>query len=124
MAYKLCKYNDGINSLRDIRQILTNTKANPYPVRFQNGVVVGEDLRGAPIRAGLPRLTWHWDWLRRADYGILLDYVGLVYIETVMPNGNSARFRALMSIPEEPETLTMSRCGPVDVLFTMLIEVA
>lgn len=123
MGYKLCKYSDGIGALTDIREILANTAANPFPASYQSfSEVVGTDLNGAVIKAGLPRVTWHWDWLDRADYNALTAFVGRVFIETPDASGTFARYSAVMSIPTEPEPLTMRRCGPVDVLFTMLIR--
>ncbi len=115
------KIGDSVETLTDITTLLTETRAEPFPAPFQDyAEVVGKDLNGAAIKAGLPRAKWHFDWLTRADYAVLKAYEGVCYIATNEGDDTYANYLAVMSVPEEPEPLAGHRCGPVDVEFTML----
>ncbi len=107
--------------LADITTLLTDTQAEPFPAAFQDyAEIVGKDLAGAPIKAGLPKAKWHFDWLPRGDYAILKSYAGACYIATNKGDDTYANYKAVMSIPEEPEFLPGHRVGPVDVEFWSL----
>ncbi len=107
--------------LADITTLLTDTGAEPFPAAFQDySEIVGKDLTGAPIRAGLPKAKWHFDWLTRDDYATLKSYEGVCYIATNEGDDTYANYKTVMAIPEEPEFLSGHRVGPIEVEFWSL----
>lgn len=62
------------------------------------------DLNGAPIEAGFPTATWHWDRLSQTDYNTLLGFIGVCYINTRKNQGGGATdyatFSAIMPRPK------------------------
>jgi hypothetical protein len=117
-SYKICTTLVG---LADITTVLTGTQVEPFPAAFQDyAEIVGKDLTGAPIKAGLPKAKWHFDWLTRGDYAILKSYEGVCYIATNEGDDTYGNYKAVMAIPEEPELLQGHRVGPVEVEFWSL----
>lgn len=107
MAYKICSEADwiasGASALVDVTTLLTDTQAPPafpHPPLLE---IVGNDLNNAPVEAGLPSVTWHWDLLTRDDAAALMAFCpgasAVVYIETRGGDFDFADFKATMCRP-------------------------
>lgn len=137
--YRLTTQALGVNTLADIDAILDFTKTDPYPVMYQEYTdVLEQDNLGIPIEAGLPRASWHWDWLPQTDivalFGICPDASIPVYVRTRKNTGlryDYVIFTATMLrprigdmiLPETGEPFFPQRRGPVDVDFINLVAV-
>lgn len=137
--YRLTTQALGINTLADIDVILELTKTDPYPVIYQEFTdTVDNDNLGIPIEAGLPRASWHWDWLPQVDIvalqGICSGASAAVYVRTRKNTGlkyDYVIFTATMLRPrigdmilaEHGEPFYPQRRGPVDVDFINLVVV-
>ncbi len=115
--------------LTDVKTVLEGVSAvetggngsDPFPFPFQDySEIVGTDLNGAPIKAGLPRCKWHWDWLTREDYAALKAFEGTCYITTNKGDDTYADYLAVLTIPKEPEPMDGHRIGPVDIEFVQM----
>jgi len=121
-TFQLATLAQGVAGLRDVTELIEGG-VTPMPHTYQAySEIVGTDLTGAPIKAGLPKATWRWDWLSRADYALLKAYEGAVYLGTNRGDDTFGVFQAILTIPKEPEPLTGRMCGPVDLEFVMLAE--
>lgn len=116
----------GTAGMKDLCALIAEDPATTTYQEYSE--VVGEDLDGAPIEAGLPRAAWQWDRLSQAEFDALLDYTdpsasACVYIRTRVNMGASmpefATFLAVMHRPQsEPEGRIVHR--RVEVEFTAL----
>lgn len=137
--YRLTTQALGVGTLTAVDVLLPLTQADPYPVSYQEfAEVVDNDNLGIPIEAGLPRASWHWDWLPQADIQALLDICpstsAAVYLRTRENSGldyTFAIFTATMLRPRigdpilsefGPPIYPLPR-GPVDVDFISLVLV-
>ncbi len=108
---------------------LTSDGADPHPSQFvEYAEVVGTDLNGAPIEAGLPRCTWNWSEMDAAGFDALTDYfttnAGIVYIQTrtnvyASDAYTFATYKARMARPRG-ETVPGKRYSGVTIEFTMM----
>lgn len=108
---------------------LSDDGTDPHPTTFiEYSEIVGTDLNGAPIEAGLPRCTWRWEQLDAKGFDALMDvYVnnsGVVYITTRknVYSGTAytfANYKARMSRPTG-DTIPGKRYSSVEIQFTAL----
>ncbi len=118
------KIGSTLETLTAIEEVLTDTDPDgiyPFPFKFRSyAEIVGKDLTGAPIKAGLPFAGWHFEWMSRTDYATLKAFEGVCYLTTNEGDDTFADYQAVMAIPEEPEAVEGHRVGPVDVEFWSL----
>ena len=121
-TFQLATLAQGTAGLRDVTELLEGG-ATPMPHTYQAySDIVGTDLTGAPIMAGLPKATWHWDWLSRADYALLKTYSGGCYVCSNLGDDTFGVFQAVLAIPKEPAPITGRLCGPVDLEFVQMVR--
>lgn len=126
--YKIATLAQGVGGLQNVSDLLTETHAEPFPAPYQDYTeIVGADFNGAPVRAGLPRCSWQWEWLPQADYNVLLGYLGAVYIQTTVDTGDGEyelkTYLATMIQPDAPpERQTGKRRGAVRFDFVAMEE--
>ncbi len=108
---------------------LSDDHTDPHPTTFQEySEIVGTDLNGASIEAGLPRCTWHWDELDAKGFDALCDQFaaasGVRYIttRTNVYSGSAYTFQNYLCVMARPkgETIPNKRYANVEVQFTML----
>lgn len=134
--YRLGTYAAGLAAIKSIDDIVV---AEPYPITYlEYTEVVDVDNLGIPIEAGLPRASWHWDWLPQADLEALATLCPgasvAVYVRTRQNIGVRYQyqiFTATMLRPrvgdmiqsEAGEPYYPQRRGPVDIDFINLVVV-
>lgn len=137
--YKLGTYAGGVGGMVDLCALLDTTKTDPYPTTYQEYTEqLDPDLNGAPIEAGPPVASWHWDWLPQPDIDALQSICSgasaQVYMRTRVNTGvqyDWQTFTALMLrpaigdmiAPEAGKPLFPQGRGPVDVQFLNLVAV-
>lgn len=115
--HKLATLAQGVAGMHDICNLL-NVGIDPVSTFQEYTEVIGNDLNGAPIEAGLPQATWAWDVMSQSDFQYLLNFIGAtgsgsVYVRTRNNSGESgydfANYLAVMTRPvaEEREGLLM-----------------
>lgn len=75
-----------------IKDLCLYAAEDPEATYQEYSEVVGQDLNGANIEAGLPRASWRWAQLSQAEFDALLDFTGgaasaPVYIRTRVNTG-------------------------------------
>lgn len=119
---------NGIAGLKGICEIL-DIGVDPISTFTEYSEVVGTDLTGAPIEAGLPQAAWSWDVMTQTDFQRLLDYTSsgasaYVYIRTRNNTGESgldfANYLCVMARPQFSEREGLLVRG-VTVNFTALV---
>lgn len=125
---KIATQAQGVAGLQGICDVL-DIGVDPVSTFQEYSEVVGNDLNGAPIEAGLPMASWQWDVMTQTDFQRLLNYVSsgtsaYVYIRTRNNTGQSgvdaANYLAVMARPayEGREGLILRN---VTVNFTALV---
>lgn len=108
---------------------LSNDATDPHPTQFvEYSEIVGADLNGAPIEAGLPRCVWKWEQMDAKGFDALVDYYttygGIVYITTRTNVFAStvytfANYKTRMARPTG-ETIPNKRYQNIEIVFTAL----
>ena len=128
-VYAIGTLAGGVMGLADLNTIISNTDSDgiyPNPTPFTPYTqIVGQDLNGADILAGLPICEWDWSFLFKDDIDALLDYVTNnqptpVYIRTRTYDGSFANFAANMNVPLYDAPVNR-QCKNVKVKFTALV---
>lgn len=91
--------------------------------------VVGQDLNGSNIEAGLPRAAWTWAELSQSEFDAILDLLGTgssayVYIRTRLNTGASdSDFANFLAIMQRPTSTVEGRIvhREVEVQFVQLV---
>ena len=120
--YEIATFAAGTGALADIRTIVDDLAAKPFPAPFTPyTAIVGVDLNQAPIKQGLPVCSWHWDFMTQADYVALSAFEGAVYIKTRTDQGTWAVYSATMVITQIPNPRMGKLRDDVNVNFYNLV---
>lgn len=126
--HKLATQAQGVAGFKDMCTLL-DIAIDPVSTFQEYSEVVGTDMTGAPIEAGLPMASWAWDVMTQTDFQRLLDYVSsgasaYVYIRTRNNTGESgldcANYLAVMARPSFSEREGLLVRG-VTINFTALV---
>lgn len=102
--YRKGQYKLGSTSTPDPLCDILHEREDPLSDFQEFTTVVGSDLTGAPIEAGLPTATWHWPRLSQTDYNLLVGLIGNVYLRTRNNVGGGATtygdYSAVMARPQ------------------------
>lgn len=126
--HKIALYASGVAGLKDICTLL-NVGADPVSTFQEYAEIIGNDLNGQPIEAGLPQATWTWALMPQADFEYLLAFTNAhVYIRTRNNSGASgfdfANYSCYASRPvgEFSEETPLIRTN-VSITFVALVAV-
>lgn len=132
--FKIATLAQGVAGLRNLSELVSG---DPFPAEFQDySEVVGTDLNGAPVTAGLPRAKWTWEWLPQFEIDRLLTYCpsdnASVYIRTETMYGTKRKFKIYQATMLKPalgdielslhgEPALPQHRGPVEIQFVNLV---
>lgn len=126
--HKIATQAQGVAGFKDMCTLL-DVGVDPLSTFQEYSEVVGTDLTGAPIEAGLPQATWSWDVMTQTDFQRLLDYVSsgasaYVYIRTRNNTGASGldfnNYLCVMARPQFSEREGLIVRG-ITVNFTAMV---
>lgn len=87
--HKIGLYASGVAGMKDICELL-HIGADPISTFQEYTEIIGNDLNGQPIEAGLPQATWTWALMPQKDFEYLLDFTNAhCYIRTRNNSGAS-----------------------------------